>query len=94
MKKLLFVTALLLFCAGPVLAIIAPATTGFAYTMYDIVVVKMLQGAIGFISGLALVIFGASMLPRGAYLPAAFTVAAGGMVIKADTIVTSLGLMI
>jgi len=94
MKKLLLVTALLLFCAGPVLAITAPTTTGFAYSMYDIVVVKMLQGAIGFVSGLGLVIWGASMLPRGAYLPAAFTVAAGGMVIKADTIVTSLGLMI
>ncbi len=94
MKKMLFITILLFFCAGPVLAITAPPTTGFAYTMYDIVVIKMLQGAIGFISGLALVIWGASMLPRGAYLPAAFTVAAGGMVIKADTIVTSLGMMI
>jgi len=94
MKKVFLFTLLLLLCAGPVLAITAPATTGFAYTMYDIVVVKMLQGAIGFIAGLALVIWGASMLPRGAYLPAAFTVAAGGMVIKADSIVTSLGMMI
>lgn len=94
MKKMLLITILLFFCAGSVLAITAPATTGFAYTMYDIVVIKMLQGAIGFISGLALVIWGASMLPRGAYLPAAFTVAAGGMVIKADTIVTSLGMII
>jgi hypothetical protein len=94
MKKILGITVLLLFLAGPALAITAPTTTGFAYTMYDIVVVKMLQGAIGFIAGLALVIWGASMLPRAAYLPAAFTVAAGGMIIKADTIVTSLGMLI
>lgn len=94
MKKVLLATVLLVLCAGSALAINAPPANGFAFTMYDIIVVKMLQGAVGFVAGILLVIWGASMLPRAAYLPAALTVAAGGMVIKADTIVTSLGMMI
>jgi len=95
MKKISILTLLIfLLCCGTALAITAPASGSFGYTLYDIVVVKMLQGAFGFVGGLALVIWGASMLPRGAFLPAVFCVAAGGMVIKADAIVTSLGMMI
>lgn len=94
-KRTFLLTALMVvMLAGTALAITAPTSGSFGYTLYDIVVVSMLQGAAGFVGGLALIVWGATMLPRGAWLPAVFCVAAGGMVIKADTIVTSLGMMI
>lgn len=95
MRRIFLFTILLsVMGAGSALAITAPTTGSFGYTLYDIVVTNMLQGAAGFVGGLALIVWGATMLPRGAWLPAVFCVAAGGMVIKADTIVTSLGMMI
>jgi len=94
-KRTPLLTALLLVVlAGPALAITAPTTGSFGYTVYDIFVVKMLQGAFGFVGALALIIWGASMLPRGAWLPAVFCIVAGGAIIKADSIVSSLGMLI
>ena len=94
-KKVLFLTVFLavLAVASQSFAMAAP-TAGFAQQFYDIVVVDMLQGPIGFVAGLALVILGAAMLPRGQYIPAALTVATGGIVLNADGIVTSLGMTV
>jgi type IV secretory pathway VirB2 component (pilin) len=93
-KKILFLTGLLLLATvGQSFAMTAP-TAGFAQSFYDIVVIDMLQGPIGFVAGIALVILGAAMLPRGAYVPAALTVATGGVVINAASIVESLGMML
>lgn len=79
----------LLMLPGFVAAINAP-TAGFAYDVYDVVVVQILQGPIGFVGGLATIILGASQLMKN-WMVAILGVVAGTVIIKADTITASLG---
>jgi hypothetical protein len=99
MKKLnllkigLLTLALAMIC-GDVFAITAPATGSFAFDVYDLAVTKILKGPIGFVSGLSAIVFGAFLAIQSKILPCLLCLLAGGIIIKADTITVSLGMMI
>lgn len=74
-------------------AITAPAAGSFAYDVYDMAVNSILKGPIGFVAGLAAVCFGAALAIQqkiGGAIPALL---GGAVLLKADTIVTSMGLL-
>jgi len=90
---LMMVMALLMF-AGSAFAITAPTDpNSFGYIFYDYVVAKGLQGAIGFVVGICIVIWGLTFLPQGKYIMSLITIVAGGAIIGADKIVTGFGLL-
>ncbi|WP_020678151.1 hypothetical protein [Geopsychrobacter electrodiphilus] len=96
-KKVLILMMVLAFLmvAGSAFAVTAPTDpNSFGYIFYDYVVLKGLQGAIGFVTGLCIVVWGASMLPAGKYIPALITIVSGGVILAADTIVTGFGMLI
>ena len=74
-------------------AVTAP-TGGFAQDVYDIGVTKILQGPIGFVAGVAAIVFGAMMAIQGKVMSAAPAVLGGAVLLKADSVVTSLGCII
>jgi len=75
-------------------AITAPASTAFAYDVYDVGVNQVLKGPIGFIGGVGAIVFGAVTAIRGAILQALPALLGGGVLLKADTIVTTLGVCV
>jgi hypothetical protein len=78
--------------AGMAHAVTAPAsTTVFAYDVYQIGVNGVLKGPIGFVGGVAAIVFGAVTAIRGAILQALPALLGGGVLLKADSIVTTLG---
>ena len=98
MKKqttiLLLALVVLLVSAGAALAFTAPAAGDFFYDVYDVGVNKMLKGPIGFVGGIVAMVAAAVLAIRQMILPAAGTVLAGIFLLKADTLVTSLGALI
>ena len=76
------------------IAIVAPATGTFAYDVYDVAVVKMLQGPIGFVGGVAAMIIGAVLAIQGKIMGAIPAICGGAVLLKADALVTSLGAII
>lgn len=93
-KIALLALVVLIFSAGAALAFTAPAATDFFYDIYDIGVNKMLKGPIGFVGGIIAMVAAAVLAIRQMILPAAGTVLAGIFLLKADTLVTSLGALI
>jgi len=89
MMLCLLVAALL---PGLAVAITVPVAGSFAYDVYDVVVVKILQGPIGFVGGLATIVFGAAQLMKS-WMVALLAIVAGTVIIRADTITSSLGAM-
>ena len=71
----------------------APAAGTFAYDIYDSVVAKILQGPIGFTSGVAAMVFGAIAAIRGQFMAALPPIVGGAMLLKAEAITTSLGVL-
>ncbi len=80
--------------APAVFAITAPAAGSFAYDVYDIAVTKMLQGPIGFVGGASAMVVGAVMAIQGKLMTAVPAIVGGALLLKADTLVTSLGAII
>lgn len=78
--------------AGAAHAFTAPAAGSFMYDIYDIAVEKLLKGPAGFVAGVGAMIFGAFSLLRGAVLQAVPAVLGGAVLVKADSIVSSLGM--
>ncbi|NVN92104.1 MAG: hypothetical protein HXX11_16090 [Desulfuromonadales bacterium] len=76
------------------LAIVAPAAGSFAYDVYDVAVVRMLQGPIGFVGGVAAMIIGAVMAIQGKIMGAIPAICGGAILLRADALVTSLGAII
>ncbi len=78
--------------AGIAHAVTAPtSSTVFAYDVYHIGVDGVLKGPIGFVGGVAAIVFGAVTAIRGAVLQALPALLGGGVLLKADSIVTTLG---
>jgi hypothetical protein len=84
----------LIVSAGAAFAFTAPAATDFFYDIYDIGVNRMLKGPIGFVGGIIAMVAAAILAVRQMILPAAGTVLAGIFLLKADSLVTSLGALI
>ncbi len=74
-------------------AMVAPAAGSFAYDIYDIGVNSILKGAIGFMAGIAVLVVGIILVVRQMIVPGVFTTLSGAALLKADTIVTSMGLI-
>lgn len=92
-------TALLVLVIGSLLstnaamAFTAPAAGSFGYDVYDVVVTQILSGPIGFVGGVVLIVWGASQLMRS-WMTTIMCVIAGTVLIKAVTILTSLGMLV
>ena len=76
------------------LAMTAPSTGSFAYDIYDIGVNSILKGPIGFIGGVGAIVFGAIEAIRGRILEAVPAILGGAALLKADSIVQTLGCII
>ena len=72
----------------------APSTGSFAYDIYDIGVNSILKGPIGFIGGVGAIVFGAIEAIRGRILEAVPAILGGAALLKADSIVQTLGCII
>jgi len=83
-----------LLAASQADAFTAPASGSFAYDIYDIGVNSILKGPIGFAAGVGSMVAAAVMAIRQMLLPAAATVLGGAFLLKADSVVTSLGALI
>ena len=96
-----FVLLATLACsAGPVFALNvtipddADESTTLGFTVYDIIVTKMLKGPIGVAAGVAFIALGAIQAVRNNLIGAVPAVLAGGILIKADSVVRALGALI
>ena len=73
-------------------AFVAPAAGTFAYTVYDVAVNQMLNGAIGFVGGVAAMAMGAVMAIQQKIMLAIPCILGGAVLLNAETLVTTLGL--
>ena len=76
-----------------VFAITTPAG-GFAQDVYDVVVTDMLQGPVGFVAGVGAIAFGAYSAVTSRILPAVSAIGGGAILLKADDIVSSMGMLV
>ena len=83
-----------LVMAGNALALTAPSTGTFAYDLYDIGVNQILKGPIGFIAGVACMVLAAVLAVRQMLLPAVSCVLGGAFLLKADSVVQTIGAII
>ncbi len=94
------VTAIAMLVAASILvsnnavAMTVPAAGSFAYDLYDIGVNQILLGPIGFIAGVACMVFAAILAIRQMILPAAGVVLGGAFLLKADSVVQTIGALI
>lgn len=79
--------------APAVYAISAPASGSFAYEVYDIAVKKILEGPVGFVSGVAAVVIGCVSAITGRIMAAVPAIIGGAVMLKADDVVSTLGLL-
>lgn len=96
-SKNLMVMALSVACllmATNAMAMNIPAAGSFAYDLYDIGVVQILQGPIGFVGGVSTMVIAAILAIKQMLLPAAGTVLGGAFLLRAETVVESIGAMI
>ena len=96
-RKALFfaVLAVVLFLASalPSFAITAPTTGSLFYDVYDIVVNSMLKGAVGFVAAILVFMMGIGLFFMQKIIPGVIAVVCAALIVKADAIVTSLGLI-
>lgn len=80
--------------AGNAAAFTVPLAGTFAYDLYDIGVNKVLNGPIGFVGGVGAMCAAGILAIRQMILPAVGTVLGGAFLLKADSVVTTLGAMV
>ncbi len=91
---LLFILMALFMSTPSIWALANPAAGTFAYDVYDIGVLQMLQGPIGFVAGAVAVVIGAVAAIIGRVMLAIPAILGGAILLKADTIVNSMGAII
>ena len=93
-RQLQTITVLVAFyflMASNAMAMTVPAAGSFAYDLYDIGVNQILLGPIGFVAGVACMVFAAILAIRQMILPAAGVVLGGAFLLKADAVVQTIG---
>jgi hypothetical protein len=85
--------AVALLMSGIAGAFAAPAVGSFGYDVYDIVVNQILNGPIGFIGGVILIVFGATQIIKN-WMLTIMCVIAGTVLIRAEDLVITLGAMV
>jgi len=95
-KKLItmFTVVFMLALAGLAVAFTAPAQGDFAYDIYDVAINKILAGPIGFVGGVAAIVLGALAVIRAQLMVGIGAILGGVFMLKADSIITSLGALI
>jgi hypothetical protein len=88
---MVMMTMVFALIANDALAVPVPAVGSFFYEVYDVVVVKMLQGSAGFVIGCVAVLVGCGEIIMSKILPGVAAVVGGACLVKADAIVVSLG---
>jgi len=83
---------LLLGSALPTFAITAPTSGSLFYDVYDIVVNSMLKPAIGVVAAILVFMMGIGLFFVQKIIPGIIGVVCAALIIKADAIVTTLGL--
>jgi len=73
-------------------AFVAPAAGTFAYTVYDVAVTQMLNGAVGFVAGVGAMAMGAVMAIQQKVMLAIPCILGGAVLLNAESLVTTLGL--
>ncbi len=91
---MVILTAVWFLLSTNAMAMTVPAAGSFAYDLYDIGVNQILLGPIGFIAGVACMVFAAILAIRQMILPAAGVVLGGAFLLKADSVVQSIGAVI
>ena len=87
-----FVLAGLTFLmAGGAHAITAPTSGTLFYDAYDIVINSMLKGAVGFVAAILIFALSVGLFLMQKVVPGIVGIVCAAILIKADTIVTSLG---
>lgn len=84
----------IVLAAGNAAAFTTPAAGTFAYDLYDIGVLKVLNGPIGFVGGVGAMCAAGILAIRQMILPAVGTVLGGAFLLKADSVVTTLGALV
>ncbi len=90
----LFAPMFLMVFATVAWAIAVPVAGSFAYDAYDIAVNQILNGPIGFVLGVLAIGFGAWAAMRTEIIMAISAVLGGAVLLSADTVVASLGMII
>jgi hypothetical protein len=91
----MFVMAMFfVFMAQNAMAFSVPSSGSFAYDLYDLAVNQILKGPVGFVAGIGFIILCVFAIARQMVLPAILCLFAGVILIKADSIVQSLGSLI
>jgi hypothetical protein len=95
MTVLMLMAGAMVMLMSPVaMAVTAPVAGSFAYDVYDIGVNGILKGPIGFMAGVGAIAFGAVMAIRGQIMLAIPAILGGAFLLKADSVVESLGAII
>lgn len=89
-----FFVVLFLCMATSVQGMTTPAAGSFAYDLYDIGVNQILLGPIGFVGGCGVMVLAGILAIRQMLLPAAGAVLGGAFMLKADSVVQSVGALI
>jgi len=75
-------------------ALNSPGAGSFAYDIYDIAINSILKGPIGFVAGTAAIVFGSVIAIQGKILASIPAILGGAALLKADSIVNTLGAII
>ena len=92
-KKLMMALAALIFSTQNAMAMTAPESGDFAFDLYDIAVNGILLGAPGFVGAVLLMVYSGTLLMRSWVLGVA-GILAGTILINADSITASMGMLI
>ena len=87
----LVLAGLTFLMAGGAHAITAPTAGGLFYDAYDIVINSMLKGAVGFVAAILIFAMSIGLFLMQKVVPGIVGIVCAAILIKADTIVTSLG---
>ena len=94
-KTVVFVASgMLLASASSALAIGVPAAGSFAFDVYDIAVNRILDGPIGFVGGVGAMAVGAVCAIQQKVFEAVPCILGGAVLLNADSLVTSLGMVV
>lgn len=93
-RVIMALAILVLVQAENSLAMTVPASGSFAYDLYDIGVNQILLGPVGFTGGVACMCVAAILAIRQMILPAAGVVLGGAFLLRANTVVETIGALI
>lgn len=91
--KMTLLTMVALLATTAASAFTAPTAGDFGYDIYDVVVNNILGGPIGFVGAVALIVWGGSKVTTN-WMITIMAVIAATIIIKADSLVTTLGALI